>query len=116
MLDILLKLLKRIDPKWLPAIIAGITLVATLIYLIYAKNKAESLNKKLKKKLALAESSALSDQADTLSAKASAKITEAEKASKEADAIKAQIDSLKLISASKKDKLLKATAWEDLGL
>jgi hypothetical protein len=116
MFDLALKILKKVDPKWMPAIVIGMTLVSTITYLVYAKKRAESLNRKLKKKLALAESSALSQRSNEIGKAATAKMSTADKASEEAAIIKAEIETLKSSTSKKRDKLLKATTWEDLGL
>jgi len=114
--NIVLKLLKKLDPKWIPAIILGITVLGGVIYLIYTKKRAEALNKKLKKKLALAESAALEARVEEVEEVAKVHIKRAEKLEVEAEKIKEEIKEINTSAVKSREKVLKATSWEDLEL
>lgn len=114
--DIILKVLKRVDPKWLPAIAVGVLTLGSVIYLVYTKKRAETLNDKLKKKLALAESAALDAQAERHDEVAEAHEARATKIAIEAEKIKEEIRDINVASTKRREKILAATSWEDLGL
>ena len=116
MFELVIKLLRKIDPKWIPAIVTGITILGSIIYLIYTKRKAEALNKELSKKLALAESEVLEAQAQDKADEADRHEMEALKHVEEIDKLKKELRNLNQRSASKREKILKATSWEELGL
>ncbi len=116
MFNIAISILKKIDPKWIPALVTGITILGSIIYLIYTKRKAEALNKELSKKLALAESEALEAQAQDKADEADKHELEALKHVEEIDKLKKELRNLNQKSAAKREKILKATSWEELGL
>ena len=116
MTDFILKILKKIDPKWLPAILGGIGISLTVIYLIYAKKRADALNAELKKKVALAESDALNSQIAQAEDEAKDHRETANKKAEEVEAIKRKLKRLRTNTLKRKEKLLAATSWEDLNL
>ena len=113
---VLLSILKKIDPKWIPAITAGVAIVGSIIYLVYCKKRAEKLNEQLKRKLALAEVDALDPQIEESKKKSKAASIEADKLSVEINSIKDELKEIKIKSALSRSKVLNATSWEDLSL
>jgi hypothetical protein len=113
---LLLTILKKIDPKWLPAILGAVTILGSITYLIYSKRRAELLNSKLKTKLALAEADALNPLIEESKSKAHAQELKANTLSVEILELKKELGDIKNKSKSRRDKILIATSWKDLDL
>lgn len=113
---IILSMLKRIDPKWIPAITAGIAIIGSIIYLVYCKKRAEKLNAKLKVKLALAESDALTPLIDESKGRSKKEEIKATQLSKDIASLKDELKVIKTKSTRSRAKVMNATSWEDLNL
>ena len=114
--DLIKLMLSKLDPKWVPAIVAGVSLLFTIIYLIYTKKRLEEEKQVLKAQLAIAKSSGLdpliekSQEESMLAAAESAKINKQIRESKD------RIELLKSNALASRSKLAKATSWGDLNL
>lgn len=109
-------LLSRLDPKWIPAIVVGVGLLFTIIYLVYTKKKLDEEKQVLKGKLALAKSSGLNpliEKSQEESMLAAAAVSKAQKQIKES---RERISMLEAKALAARVKLAEATSWEDLGL
>ena len=114
--DLIIKLLAKIDPKWIPAIISGVGLILTVIYLVYTKKKLEDERKELRIKLAVAHAKA-TDRGIKTSQEESLRIAkEASDLQKEIKAQEASIKKLQEASRSARVKVAKAVSWKDLDL
>ena len=116
MSTVIINILKKVDPKWLPAIFAGLAVIGSIIYLIYCKRRAESLNEKLKVKLALAEADALNPQIEASRVRVDKASARAADLDKDILKLKDELNAIKVKSEASKNKILLATSWEDLDL
>lgn len=109
-------LLEKVDPKWIPAVITGIGVFGSVVYLIYTRSKLQSEKEALQVKLAKAKSDALNPGIMASQEKQVKLAKEAAKVAKQIEQSKQKISNLRASSAVAAQKLKSATSWEDLGL
>ena len=114
--DLILKLISKVDPKWIPAIIGGLSLIFTVIYLAYTKKRLEEERKELRVKLAIAHTK-VSDMGIEASQEASMRIAkESAELKKDIESSEERIREMQLASKAARERLAQATSWEDLNL
>lgn len=114
--DLIKLLMSKLDPKWVPAIVAGVSLLFTIIYLIYTKKRLEEEKQVLKAQLAIAKSSGLDPLIEKSQEESMLAATESARLKKQIQESRDRISLLTSNAADSKAKLAKATSWGDLKL
>lgn len=109
-------LLEKVDPKWVPAIVTGIGVFGSVVYLIYTRSKLQAEKEELQIKLAKAKSDALNPSILASQEKQVKLAKESAKVAKEIEQSKQRIKNLKESSMVAASKIKSATSWEELGL